>query len=186
MVSYIWRSASSNTLASDKRGTRSAAGTDVITFSAENVSSGKYLHQTQLDLVVAIGENEKPKGNVNELQDTFLDSITWTLTGSVVAETGNSSVFQKIKEWLIEGKTDTVFTKGRFGLELDDIDSYDLVPTGTGATPEQPKGYVLTNWRWIRDGETPGKASFVATLRFNGDIGKNTTTPKYDWTANYS
>ena len=73
MVSYIWRSASSNTLASDKRGTRSAAGTDVITFSAENVSSGKYLHQTQLDLVVAIGENEKPKGNVNELQDTFLD-----------------------------------------------------------------------------------------------------------------
>jgi len=104
----------------------------------------------------------------------------------VVAETGNSSIFQKIKEWLIEGKTDTVFTKGRFGLELDDIDSYDLVPTGTGATPEQPKGYVLTNWRWIRDGETPGKASFVATLRFNGDIGKNTTTPKYDWTANYS
>ena len=96
-----------------------------------------------------------------------------------------------MKEWLIEEKTDDVFTKGRFGLELDDIDSYNLVPTGTGATPEQPKGYILTNWRWIRDGETSGKASFVATLRFNGDIGsgtasKYTSSTKYDWTENYS
>ena len=68
MVSYIWRSTDGQETNS-KRGTRAQAGTDVITFSAANVSSGKYLHQTQLDLVVAIGENEKPKGNVNELQD---------------------------------------------------------------------------------------------------------------------
>ena len=186
MVSYLWRSSDGQENNTTKQGTRSAAGTDVITFSAENVSSGKYLHQTQLDLVVAIGENEKPKGNVNELQDTFLDSITWTLTGSVATQTGNTSVFQKIKEWLIDEKTDDVFTKGRFGLELDDVDSYDLVPTGTGASPDQPRGYVLTNWRWIRDGETKGKASFVATLRFNGNVGSNSSSPKYSWTVNYS
>ena len=76
MASYLWRSSSSNTLASDKRGTRSAAGTDVITFSDANITNGRYLHQTQLDMNVAIGENEKPKGNDNELQDTFLDTIT--------------------------------------------------------------------------------------------------------------
>ena len=161
-------------------------GSDTIIFSDANITNGRYLHQTQLDMNVAIGENEKPKGNVNELQDTFLDTITWTLTGSVATQTGNTSVFQKVKEWLIEEKTDDVFTKGRFGLELDDVNSYNLVPTGTGATPEQPRGYVLTNWRWIRDGETSGKAAFVATLRFNGDIGKNTTSTKYDWTVNYS
>ena len=123
MVSYIWRSTDGQEDGTTKQGTRTAAGTDVITFSKTTVTDGKYLHQTQLDMIVGIGENEKPKGNVNELQDTFLDSITWTITGSVVTDTGSSSVFQKIKEWLIDEKTDDVFTKGRFGLELDDITS---------------------------------------------------------------
>jgi hypothetical protein len=104
----------------------------------------------------------------------------------VVTETGNSSVLQLVKEWLIEAKTDAVFTKGRFGLTLDDVDAYNLVPTGTGTSPEQPKGYVLTNWRWVRDGETNGKAGFIATLRFNGDVGNTTTTPDYNWTVNHS
>jgi hypothetical protein len=187
MTSYIWRSSSTNSgIGSDKRGTMALAGTDKIQFDQVNVSNGKYIHQTQLDLIVGVGENEKPKGNVNEIQDTFLDSITWIITGSVVTETGNSSVLQLVKEWLIEAKTDTVFTKGRFGLTLDDVDAYNLVPTGTGTTPEQPKGYVLTNWRWVRDGETNGKAGFIATLRFNGDVGNTTTTPNFNWTVNHS
>ena len=192
MVSYIWRSTDGQE-DSNQQGTSAAAHAagDRITFSkVQAASSGKYMHQTQLDFVVAIGENEKPKGNVNELQDTSLDSITWTLTGSAVAETGSSSVYQLIKTWLIDDKTDDVFTKGRFGLELDDIDSYDLIPTGTGtggtAVVEQPRGYILTSWRWIRDGETKGKTSFIATLRFNGDVGVNTSTPKYSWTVNHS
>lgn len=186
MTSYIWRSTSGQQNGLTKLGTRSAAGTDVIQFDSTSVTNGKYIHQTQLDLIIGVGENEKPKGNVNEIQDTFLDSITWIITGSVVTQTGSSSVLQKIKEWMIEAKTDAVFTKGRFGLELDDIDAYNLVPTGTGASPEQPKGYVLTNWRWIRDGETKGKAGFIATLRFNGDVGNTTTTPYYNWTVNHS
>ena len=186
MVSYIWRSTDGQEDGTTKQGTRSAAGSDAITFSKTSVSDGKYLHQTQLDMIVGIGENEKPKGNVNELQDTFLDSITWTITGSVVTDTGSSSVFQKIKEWLIDEKTDDVFTKGRFGLELDDIDSYDLVPTGTGAAVEQPRAYVLTSWRWIREGETKGKTTFIATIRFNGNVGSSTSSPKYSWTVIYS
>ena len=76
MASYLWRSKDGQENNTTKRGTRSAAGTDVITFSDANITNGRYLHQTQLDMNVAIGENEKPKGNVNELQDTFLDTIT--------------------------------------------------------------------------------------------------------------
>lgn len=187
MTSYIWRSSSGEEDV-NKRGTRADAAT-VIQFDLNNVSNGKYLHNTQLDFVVGIGENEKPKGSVNELQDTFLDSITWTLTGSVNTQTGSSSVFDLVKKWMIEGKTDTVFTKGRFGLELDDIDSYNLVPTGTGTSPEQPRGYIISNWTWIRDGETKGKTGFVATLRFNGDLNvdassNGNSSRDYDWTVN--
>lgn len=182
--SYIWRSTEGQEHGTTKQGTRTSAGSDVVEFSINSVSDGKYIHNTQLDFVVGIGENEKPKGSVNELQDTFLDSITWTITGSVNTDTGASSVFDLIKKWLIEGKTDDVFTKGRFGLELYDIDSYNLIPTGTGASPEQPRGYILSNWSWVRDGETKGKTGFVATLRFNGDLGDTSTVRDYDWTVN--
>ena len=60
------------------------------------------------------------------------------------------------------------------------------VATGTGAAVEQPRAYILTSWRWIREGETKGKTTFIATIRFNGNVGSSTTTPKYSWTVNYS
>lgn len=183
MTSYIWRSSAGQENVS-KQGTRAAATTDVITFSASNVANGKYIHQSQFDMVVAIGDNENPGFNVNELQDTGVDSMTWILTGSV-GEIKNNDAFQTIKTWMLDNKTDSVFTKGRFGLELDDILAYNLIPTGAGATPEQARGYIITNWIWLRDGETNGKAEFVATLRFSGDPGVNTTSPKYSWIVNH-
>ncbi len=182
MTSYIWRSTSGQQHATTKQGTRASAGTDIIQFDISNVSDGKHIHQTEINLVVAIGDNEKPQGNVNELQDVGVDSITWTISGSVESPTTNA-VFQLIKKWMLDGKTDAVFTKGRFGLELDDILAYNLIPTGTGASPEQPRGYILSNWQWIRNGQAKGKAEFVATLRFNGDVG---VTPDYSWMVNHA
>lgn len=181
MTSYIWRSTAGDEHVTTKQGTRTAAGSDVITFDAVNVTNGRYIHQTDLDIVVAIGENEKPQGNTNELQDVGVDSVTWTITGSVSSPTTNG-IFQTIKTWMFDGKTDTVYTKGRFGLELDDVTAYNLIPTGTGAATEQPRGYIISNWKWVRAGETAGKAEFVATLRFNGDEG---VTPTYSWTVNH-
>ena len=188
MTSYIWRSTSGQQNGTTKQGTRAAAvinsDPDEIEFSIKNVANGKYIHQTELGIVVAIGDNEKPQGNVNELQDVGVDSITWTITGSVSLEgtPATNAVFQKVKTWLLDGKVDDVFTKGRFGLELDDLAIYNLIPTGTGASTEQPRGYMLTNWSWIRSGNIPGKVEFIATLRFNGDVG---VTPTYSWTVNH-
>lgn len=181
MTSYIWRSTGGQQHATTKQGTRAAATTDVITFTATNATDGKHIHQTELDMVVAIGDNEKPQGDVNELQDVGVDSVTWIITGSVESPTSND-VFQTVKKWMFGGKTDVVFTKGRFGLELDDITAYNLIPTGTGAATEQARGYILSNWKWIKDGETNGKVSFIATLRFNGDPGIAST---YSWEVNH-
>jgi len=185
MVSFIWRSTTGDEDA-NKLGQRASAGTDLIQFDLGNVSDGKHIHQTELGMTIGIGENEKPKGNINELQDTFLDGIEWTITGSV--EGASNTSLQKVKEWLIEAKTDAVFTKGRFGLELDsaDITDYNLIPSGTGASPEQPRGYIITNWRWIRAGAQPGRIDFIAILRFNGELGIAGTSPPYDWTVKHA
>lgn len=184
MTSYIWRA----TAVDANRQCIRTAGDSVIQFDSVNVSNGKHIHQTQFDMVVAIGDNEKPQGNVNELQDVGVDSLTWIITGSIESPTTND-VFQTVKEWILDGKTTTTFTKGRFGLELDDITKYNVIPTGTGtggtATVEQPRGYILSNWQWIKSGQVTGKAEFVATLRFNGSVGSSLTVPKYSWTVNY-
>jgi hypothetical protein len=181
MTSYIWRNTDGDENGTTKIGTRTAAGSDVIAFTATNTTDGKHIHQTEFDVVIAIGDNEKPQGNVNELQDVNVDSATWVITGSVESPKTNA-VFQLVKKWLFDGKTDDVYTKGRFGLEMDDITAYNCNPTGTGAATEQPRGYILSNWKWIKDGETNGKVSFIATLRFNGDEG---VTPTYSWTVNH-
>jgi len=185
MTSYIWRNTAGDQHTTTKIGTRTAAGSDSITFSKGNVASGKHLHQTEFGYVVAIGDNEKPQGNINELQDVGLDSAGWILTGTIEDPVGNA-VQQLVKEWMVEGKQDTVYTKGRFGIEMDDGGAQDCNPTGTGSTPEQPRGYIIADWKWIKDGETTGKLAFIATVRFNGDVGKSSTSPKYTWKANHS
>jgi len=182
MTSYLWRNTAGDEDVTTKIGTRTAAGSDVISFTASNTSSGKHIHQSEFDIVVAIGDNEKPQGDINELQDVGVDSATWTITGSI-EDPVNNSVQQLIKIWMFDGKTDTIYTKGRFGLEMDDFSSYNCNPTGTGASTEQPRGYILSDWKWIKDGQTNGKASFIATLRFNGDVG--VTANNYSWTVNH-
>jgi hypothetical protein len=182
MTSYLWRNTAGDENATTKIGTRTAAGSALITFTATNTTNGKHLHQSEFEMVVAIGDNEKPQGNVNELQDVGVDSATWVITGSIESPITNS-VQQLVKEWMFDGKTDAVYTKGRFGLEMDDLTSYNCNPTGTGSATEQPRGYILSNWKWIKDGETSGKVSFIATLRFNGDPG--TSGNSYSWIVNH-
>lgn len=161
--SAIWRA---TTL-----GAEGSNGSDIIEFNLgaapDNTSN---ITQTELEMDVGIGENEKAGGDINELQDTGLATITFTITGSIVSPSTSSAV-SRLKIWLIEGKTvDTLFPKARFGLRLNDFPGFNLTPTTT-------RGYMISNFRFIRPREFRGKLDFVATLRFNGDVGN---TP-YTW-----
>lgn len=178
-TSYFWRSEANNT---SEKGLRTETDADVITFTAATITNGVHVSQTDIDITIGVGVNEKPKGNLNEIQDTFVDSVTFTISGFIeTAKTNN--VAQTIKEFLMEAKTNTVFTKGRFGIELTDFPSYNVVPITVSASPTQPRGLILTSWKWVRAGETAGKAEFIATVRLNGDIGTTGTSPKFDWTV---
>jgi len=177
-TSYVWRSGTSSV---GNVGIRALADS-VITFVAGTVTDGVHVAQTDIDLEIGTGINEKPKGNINEIQDTFVDGVTFTVSGFVEdAQTNN--VGQTVKEWLMEPKANSVFTKGRFALELNNFPSYNVSPITVSASPLQPRGLILTSWKWVRIGETKSKADFTATFRLNGDSGTATTSPKFDWTV---
>ncbi len=187
-TSFLWRSTDGQEDINQLGQRASAEGVnDSISFTPTNLTDGKHLVQNEISLAIGLGDNENPL-DLNELQDTAIDNITITLTGTVENKKTND-VIQLTKEWLLEDKTDLEFTKGRFGLELTSfsdgitLPNFNVIPMGTGGTIEQPRGYILTDWRWILDGEVFNKAAFIATLRFNGDIGDDSTTPTFDWTV---
>ena len=160
--SAIWRATSA--------GAEGSNGSDIIEFNngaaPDNTSN---ITQTELEMDVGIGENEKAGGDINELQDTGLATITFTITGTIVSPSTTQAT-ERIKIWLIEAKTNDNFSKGRTGLRLNDFSGFNLTPTAA-------RGYMISNFRFIRPREFRGKLDFVATLRFNGDKG---TTP-YTW-----
>jgi hypothetical protein len=171
--SFIWRDNASRSSASDK-----------IEFDAGNVSDAGYIHQSEFKITTALADNEKPNNKLNELQDTQVDSITVIVTGSIHnwQNTGTSgtqsTIPQKVKQWMCDKKTSASFKKGRFGLELYDFPSFNVNPKNTSG---QERGYIIQDWTWIRDGDIEGKTSFIATLRLNGYIGAESST--YDWTS---
>lgn len=153
-----------------------ASSSDKIEFNEGTVPDNTAnITKTEISLDAAIAVNTKPKGNLNELQDTGVDGVTWIITGSVEfpSTTGAS---QLVKEWLLDAKANLAFPKGRFGLRLDDFPKYNVRPNSN-------RGIMLQSWNWVRDGQWRGKVAFVAILRFNADkIGLNAgSSPRYNW-----
>ncbi len=127
--------------------------------------------ETAIEMEVGFSDNPKASGALNELQDTGLARIPITVTGRIKAP-ASSDIPGIFKRWLIEDKTNTAFPKGRFGLRLNDFPAFNLTPDGA-------KGYMLIKIEFSREAEYEGRLIFIATLRFNGDVG---STP-YDWSS---
>tara|TARA_B110000014_G_C19952825_1_gene493050 strand:+ start:248 stop:769 length:522 start_codon:yes stop_codon:yes gene_type:complete len=158
MVSYIWRDAATVGAASsaNKIAFELATGTD----------DNGHIHQSEFKITTALADNEKPNAKLNELQDTQVDSITVTITGSIEnqqADGDPNAIVAKVKNFMCDKKTTSSYPKGRFGMALNDFTTFNANPSAT-------LGYMIQDWTWVRDGDTPGKTSFIATLRLNGTI----------------
>jgi len=130
------------------------------------------IQQTSIQLTSAVGINTKPKGKLNELQDTGFASMTFTITGFIEDPT-NSLIPNLVKVWMLDPKVTGTYDHGRFGIELDDFPWYNIHPNAN-------RGCILSDWNWIRAGETRGKAEFTATVRFNSDL-TGLNSPTYAW-----
>lgn len=151
-----------------------ASSSDKIEFNTGSVPDNtSSITQTEIQITSAIAINEKPKGNLNEIQDTAADGVTYIITGSV-KNRSNSAAPTTVKKWLFEDKTvTTTFPFGRFGIRLDDFPAYNV-------RPNAQRGLILYDWRWIQEGEYRGHSTFIAILRLNASsTGLN--SPTYNW-----
>ncbi len=161
--SRIWRD--SNTVPT--------SGNEIIEFNLASLpdSTGS-INQTDITLISAIAVNAKPKAKLDELQDTGFASLTFQISG-FISDPSGSLIPDRIKVWMLDDKQTSSFPLGRFGMKLDDFPAYDIKPNAN-------RGLMISEWTWVRAGETKGKAEFRATLRFNANnTGLN--SPTFDW-----
>jgi len=151
-------------------GTESTAGdTNTIDFadndSSKNPSAGAFIIDIDVDFRRAVPENEAVDADNNELQDMGIDGLDVTITG-LIGDANNdvaTNPVNKISKWLQDGNTTTGFTKGRFGLRLDNAPQWNTVPTAT-------LGYHIKDCNFKYLGDRKDITEFTLRLSLGGDI----------------
>ena len=72
----------------------------------------------------SIPENTSLLGGTNDIEDMGPDGMEVTLMGKFI---NNAADIVKLRDWWIEDKFTVGFTKGRFGLRLNDIPAFNLL-----------------------------------------------------------
>ncbi len=156
--SAIWRATSLGAEANNSG--------DIVEFNGGSAPDGNSnIINTQFVLLSSISTNERPKIANDIVQDLGFSQLGVIVTGSIkkAFNSGSDSPSAtKFRRWLFEDKTNTSFPYGRFGLRLDDIKTFDLVPSAT-------YGYLLHEATIIRDAEY-NRLNFILKLRFNGNV----------------
>ena len=76
---------------------------------------------------------------------------------------GSSNLVNKFAKWLKDGNTTGSFTKGRFGLRLDNAPQWNVVPTST-------YGYHIRSIQFRYLGEKVDLTEFTIALALGGDL----------------
>ena len=129
---------------------------------ADSVS---YISDIQVSFVRAVPENEAVNTDNNEIQDMGISGLDIQIEG-VSGNSDNDAAtnfVNKISTWLQDGNTTTGYTKGRYGLRLDNAPQWNTVPTST-------YGYHLRDARFQYIGEDMDRVRFVIRLALGGDI----------------
>lgn len=151
-------------------GNESTAGDDhtidFIDASSTQPSAGAYITDIDVSFRRAVPENEAVDADNNELQDMGIDGLDVTITGLIGdanAESDTTEPINKISKWIQDGNKATGFTKGRFGLRMDNAPHWNVVPTST-------LGYHIKDCSFKYVGERKDIAEFVLRLALGGDI----------------
>ena len=144
-----------------------AGDTHTIDFNATTKvpSDGPFISDISVDFRRSVPENEAVAADNNELQDMGIDGLDITLEG-IIGDADNdvtANSVNKLSKWLQDGNTVTGYTKGRFGLRLDNAPQWDVVPTTT-------YGYHIRDIKLQYMGENRDLVHFTIRLALGGDV----------------
>jgi len=173
--SHIWRvkaSAGNGTKATAALDTSIFSNGEVVDFNTTTLSAGdSLLFNSEFNIRNSVPENPRVSGDNNEVQDMGMDGVDVTIVGLLSNVDSNTGITdaEKLITWSLKEKKVTSFTKGRFGLQLDDFPHFDVVPGGNANSLGTDYGYITANLKFIKDPEEVDKMGFVLGLRFSGD-----------------
>jgi len=144
-----------------------AGDTHTIDFNATTKvpSDGPFISDISVDFRRSVPENEAVAADNNELQDMGIDGLDITLEG-IIGDADNDATgnaVNKLSKWLQDGNTVTGYTKGRFGLRLDNAPQWNVVPTTT-------YGYHIRDIKLQYMGENRDLVHFTIRLALGGDV----------------
>lgn len=145
--------------------TATSTHTQLFNNTGKVPSDGAYITNIDVDFRRATPENEAVSADNNEIQDMGIDGLDIILTG-ISGDANNdtaSNLVNKFSKWLQDGNTTTGYTKGRFGLRLDNAPQWNVVPT-------TDLGYHIRNAQFKYLGEKYDLVEFTISLALGGDI----------------
>lgn len=145
----------------------SVAASDLIQFNETPVvSTGQYIHNTEVNWRNSVPENERIAANVNNVQDMGLDGVDYQLTCTFKNSTSTSAShpLAKLRNWMTSPMINSTFLFGRFGVRMDNMPQFNVTPSGAAY------GLVLNGIRPINDPARGGSVvGCIINLRFSGD-----------------
>jgi len=149
-------------------GTEATAGdTNTIDFNATTKvpSDGPFITSSTISFRRATPELEAVNADNNEIQDMGISGLDVILNGKIGDADNDvtANAVNKISKWLQDGNTTTGFTKGRFGLRMDNAPQWNVVPTST-------YGYHLRDAEFRYLGDNVDLVEFTIRLALGGDI----------------
>ncbi|KKK97978.1 hypothetical protein LCGC14_2647350 [marine sediment metagenome] len=145
--------------------TATSTNTQLFNDTGKVIGNGAFTDEINIDFRRAVPENEAVNADNNELQDMGIQGLDITITG-LSGNTNNddaANLVNKFSKWLQDGNTTTGFTKGRFGLRLDNAPQWNVVPTST-------YGYHIRTATFQYIGEKKDTVKFTISLGLGGDI----------------
>jgi hypothetical protein len=170
----IWRATSNADTFPEPQG----INTDKIEFEVDNVipDSTGHIVETSINMTTGIAENEKAFGNTNELQFTKFEGITITIVGSIKNPISSLAAV-KLKVWNLEDQDINNWTKGRFGLRLNDFPIFNVKPCSSSSG--HARAYSIQSLTFNR-ADLPNRIGFTLVMRLSGNL-LDGTGSNYDW-----
>lgn len=131
-----------------------------------------HIDTINVSLRKAIPENEAANEDNNEIQDMGISGLDIIITGISGNSNNNNAnnLVNKLIKWIKDGNIAAGYTKGRFGLRLDNAPQWNVVPNDDENSTGGDYGFHLSDATWDYVGEKKDTVMFTINLSLGGDI----------------